>query len=98
VRWTLRTHDGLKVARFDREALVFNPVSWQTHLLNDSAVRVLEALRSGPRSLDELVAAIYGDAQAADGGTEERQIGAALLAELEALGLVAEFDPNPVCE
>ena len=96
MRWQLRTLDGLKVARFDREALVFNPVSWQTHLLNDSAVRALEALRSGPRSLAELAAAIRGDADAGDRG-EELRVSEALLAELLTLGLVVETDSTRPC-
>ncbi len=77
--------EGLRVARFDSEAVVFNPVSWQTHLLNDTAVRALEALMSGPQSLADVVTAVLGDVTHPDHRVEMIQ---SLLAELEALGLV----------
>lgn len=88
--------DHLKIARFDGEALVFNPVSWHTHLFNQSAVQALDALASGPKSRAELVSAILGAPEADDWIDEDLQMADALLAELESVGLI-ECDTNPPC-
>jgi len=77
--------EGLRLARFDSEAVVFNPVSWQTHLLNDTAAYALEALMSGPQTFDDIVTAVLGNVTPPDHTVEMIQ---SLLAELEALGLV----------
>ena len=88
VHWKLRNQDGLKIVRFEVEAAVFNPVSWHTHLLNDSAVRVLEALLAGPKPVDGIVSAVAGEASGTELTRDDREMIEALLAELEALGLV----------
>jgi PqqD family protein of HPr-rel-A system len=95
MRWKLRAR--LKVARFDEGALVFNPVSWQTHLLNDSAVRALDVLSARPSSLGDLVAAILGDPARGDWSAEELGVAEALLVELETLGLVVAIDSAVPC-
>ena len=55
MRWQLSNPADTAVLRFDDEALVFNPATWETHLLNESASIVLDALLEGPRSVDEIV-------------------------------------------
>ena len=57
-RWRLVDPSGTRVRRFGDEAVVFNPVTWETHLLNGVAVRVLDGLFSGPRPEAELVAGV----------------------------------------
>jgi PqqD family protein of HPr-rel-A system len=88
VRWKLRSQHGLRIVRFEAEAAVFNPVSWHTHLLNDSAVQVLEALLAGPQPVDGIVAALAEEAPGAELARDEMPMIEALLADLEALGLV----------
>jgi PqqD family protein of HPr-rel-A system len=89
MRWQLANPSDTAVLRFDgdEEALVFNPATWETHLLNEAASLVLDALVEGPRSVDELVADVAkaGDVTLPDGFAE--QVGE-LLGQLESLGLV----------
>lgn len=89
VRWQLANPAETPILRFDDdEALVFNPATWETHLLNESASIVLDALAEGPRSLEEIVGEVASVAEAAlpDGFAE--QVGE-LLGQLESLGLVS---------
>ncbi len=96
-RWALCAAEPLRIARFEGEALVFNPVSWQTHLLNASALQVLDALARGPGSLQDLVAAL-GDPSPDDSETAGTEFTVqALVAELEVLGLVRAL-PVPACD
>lgn len=46
---------GLRVASFDGESVVFNPSSWETHVLNVAASLLLEAVASAPCSEADLV-------------------------------------------
>jgi PqqD family protein of HPr-rel-A system len=87
VRWQLTHPADTAVLRFDDEALVFNPSTWETHLLNESASIVLDALLEGPRSLDAIVEATTRVSGAAvpDGFAEQVE---ELLGQLESLGLV----------
>ncbi len=89
-RWSLRNREGLRIFREGGEALVFNPLSWQTHYLNETALRVLDALTSGPRPLEELVAAALEGAAPADAHWQSRVL--LLLDELERMGLVIRAD------
>jgi len=87
MRWQLSNPADTAVLRFDDETLVFNPATWETHLLNESASLVLGALLEAPRSVDEIVAAVarVSDAAVPDGFAE--QVGD-LLGQFELLGLV----------
>jgi len=55
-RWRFTSHPDVRVVRFGNEAVVFNPLSWETHLLNETAAHVVEALRRGPHDADALAA------------------------------------------
>ena len=86
-RWRLVDPLGLRIRRFGDEALVFNPLTWETHLLNGVAVRVLDALSADPRAEDRLVEEVCGP----EGDPEEAEslrgeIGR-FLRELGSLGL-----------
>ncbi|SRR5579871_137535 len=89
VRWGIRNPDAACLAQWDDEGVIFNPLSWQTHLLNEAALRVLTEMQAGPRTAGELVAAVYGAGQD-DEQSASRDIAVmeALLNELLHLGLV----------
>lgn len=89
-RWALRAPEGLRIFREGGEALVFNPLSWQTHYLNETALRVLDALACGPRRLDDLVAAALEGSAPADARWRSQVL--QLLEELERMGLVVRTD------
>jgi PqqD family protein of HPr-rel-A system len=88
MRWHLVHPQDIAVLRFDDEALVFNPATWETHLLNESASLVLGTLLEGPRSVDDIVATVtrVSDAAVPDGFPEQV---VDLLGQLESLGLVS---------
>lgn len=55
VRWRIASLDRVRVVRLADAALVFNPLSWQTHYLNEAAQCVFDALCERPMTLEELV-------------------------------------------
>jgi len=83
-RWRLVDPSGIRIQRFDDEALVFNPLTWETHLLNDVAARVLDAVAELPRTEGHLVAELCG----ADAAESLREQIVRFLRELEALALI----------
>jgi PqqD family protein of HPr-rel-A system len=85
VRWHLVSPAETAVLRFDDEALVFNPSSWETHLLNEAGALVLDALVAGPRSIDEIVAQVESEVAVPDDFAGQVDT---LLGQLESLGLV----------
>jgi PqqD family protein of HPr-rel-A system len=87
VRWQLAHPGDTAVLRFDDEALVFNPATWETHLLNDSASIVLDALAAGPQTLAEIVGYVVAAGEVALPEGFADQVGE-LLGQLESLGLV----------
>jgi PqqD family protein of HPr-rel-A system len=86
-RWRLVDPSGIRIRRFGDEALVFNPLSWETHFLNGVAMRVLDALAEGPKAEAELVAEIFGSDPHADEPRSMRDEIARFLDELDGLGL-----------
>jgi PqqD family protein of HPr-rel-A system len=87
MRWQLADPRETAVLRLDDEALVFNPASWETHFLNESAACVLEALLERPRSVEEIVAAVAIESESTVPEGFGHQV-EALLHQLESLGLV----------
>jgi len=87
LRWQLTSHPDVRVVRFGTEAVVFNPLSWETHLLNETAAHVVESLRRGPRSVDELAAALVEDLDPESPPDVYLSQVAMLMDELAALGL-----------
>jgi PqqD family protein of HPr-rel-A system len=75
----------MRFQRFDDEALVFNPLTWETHLLNGVAARVLDAVSETPRTQAHLVAELCGGDEELE-ATRDRV--AKFLHELETLGLI----------
>jgi len=41
---------------FDDEVVVFNPLSWEVHILNPAAAAVYEFLAEAPRTLEQIEA------------------------------------------
>jgi len=87
VHWRLARPDATRIVVFDDEAMVFNPVSWETHLVNLTAAEVIAILRESPMSEPDLVAALLAAAEVADPSHPLAGQAVALLAELEHLGL-----------
>jgi PqqD family protein of HPr-rel-A system len=83
-RWRLVDPSGIRIRRFDDDALVFNPVTWETHLLNGVGMRVLDALAAGAKREGELVAELYGGN--ADFASKRDEV-ARFLDDLATLGL-----------
>jgi PqqD family protein of HPr-rel-A system len=71
---------------FDDEVAAFNPVTWNTHLLDASAAIVLEALARAPATAEAIAPLLSGCRAAA--GTDARRLTAALLDELVDAGLI----------
>jgi len=78
---------GLRVAAFGAEAVVFDPLSWNAHLLNPAAWAVLELLLDSPRSAGQ-IAAFLERVLRPEEGTSARLHARHLIDELVALGLV----------
>ena len=89
--WAFVAVDGLRIRLFDDEAVVFNPLSWDAHLLNPAAIAVLELLLEAPHSADEVAKFLVVALKA-----EERDDAAAhaqrLTGELLSLGLVRSIE------
>lgn len=83
--------EGLRVLDFGDDAVVFEPLSWDAHLLNPAAVAVLDLLMQGPHSAGD----IEGFLREALRPQEQMEAGThagRLLAELLALGLARRLD------
>jgi PqqD family protein of HPr-rel-A system len=78
---------GLRVREFDDDAVVFEPMSWEAHLLNPAARAVLTLLLERPRTEDE-VAAFLADALQPAERAEAAAHAHRLLDELQSLGVV----------
>ncbi len=86
--WRLVDSARTLIIRFDDDYLVFNPLSWDTHLLNESAASVLEALRASSCSFAELAAG-WSEPGSAGVSSSVHPV-AMLLDELESMGLVEQ--------
>ena len=87
MRWRFTNHPDVRVIRFGDEAVVFNPLSWETHLLNQTAAHVVDSLRRGSQSAWELAAALTEDLDpecAPEAYSEQIE---RLMEELEGFGL-----------
>lgn len=84
VRW--RAVDGLRWHALDDEFVVFNPGSWDAHLLNAAAALLLHHLAQQPAAATEL-SALLQDLLADDAVAHADELTAALLGELRQLGL-----------
>ena len=83
--------DHVRVLEFEDEAVVFNPLSWDAHLLNSAAIAVLELLLEAPRSQDE-IAAFLREALQPEEQPQASAHAQRLITELQALGLVRQSE------
>lgn len=86
-RWRLVDPSGIRIRRFGDEALVFNPLTWETHLLNGAAVRVLDALSAGLRTEASIARDVWGLEGGPDRPDSARGEIGQFLEELGSLGL-----------
>ena len=86
--WLLATAEVPEALRLDDDAAIFNPVSWETHLVNEPADRILRSLARGPRTPSELASDVYGDPDAEPAREVMVAQLIAALEEMESLGLV----------
>jgi len=79
--------EGIRAFDFGDECIVFNPLSWDAHLLNPAAVAVLDLLSGDAQTPDDVAACLRDllveSEQAAATHHSER-----LLDELAQLGLI----------
>jgi PqqD family protein of HPr-rel-A system len=86
-RWRLVDPSGIRIRRFGDDALVFNPLTWETHLLNGAAVRVLDALSADPRAEARIAEEVWGPEAGPDEPDSARGEIGRFLQELGSLGL-----------
>ncbi len=87
---------GVRCLDLGDEAVVFDPLSWDAHVLNEAAVAVLELLRQ-PCTVDR-IAAFLGEALVESERDAAPAHARRLLDELVALRLVHEVDEKPVAD
>ena len=85
--WVLADASGTRLHFFDDGCAVFNPLRWETHVVDLLVGTVLEALGAGPCSLQDLVDTAL-EASDLDATNAERFVVDAL-AQLTDLRLVA---------
>jgi|LNFM01.1.fsa_nt_gb PqqD family protein of HPr-rel-A system len=85
--------EALRLRQFEDGTIVFNPDSWDAHLLNSAAAAVLEMCMVGPTTKED-VEAFLADALSTEGQSCAASHAERLLAELVELGLVRACDPN----
>lgn len=85
--------DGIRVLNFEDESIVFNPISWDAHLLNAAAAAVLELLTEAPRSVGD-VETLFRDTLCDAEHSEAFEHARCLLHEFEQLGLVRHLKEN----
>ncbi len=91
-RVRLRGTGGLKLFTFDDEVAAFNPVTWDTHLLDASAVVVLELLAQGPAAPAEIE---HGLSRIRGADADTAQLAQALIEQLSSAGLIEAEPVDP---
>lgn len=85
-RWTTLRADAWIIRRYGHQTILFNPLSADTHRLDELAMELLDLVRHTPAHLEELFVLMGADDDAS------RAMVARLLRELDHLGLIA---PSP---
>jgi PqqD family protein of HPr-rel-A system len=94
-RYRLAGSRELKLFTFDDEVAAFNPVTWDTHLLDASAAVVLKALARAPATSAAIEHLLSADPAASD--SDAARLTTALLGELAAVGLIEPEPVDPPC-
>lgn len=85
--WQLAPGQNLRFCQFDDEAVLYNDLSGDTHLLGASAMQLLGELQGGARSADALLDALGAALGCARDAAFDQEAGA-VLAQLDALSLI----------
>jgi PqqD family protein of HPr-rel-A system len=85
--WRLAPGQTLRHRNWQGEVVLYNDLSGDTHLLDESALHLLQALQNGPASEAGLAAGVRALFEADDGEVDDASV-AQVLAELEALALI----------
>lgn len=85
--------EDLRILDLGDEAVVFDPLSWDAHLLNPAAVAVLDLLQRAPRS-ERDVEEFLRDGLRPDVRAEAAEHARRLLAELQSLGLARALEED----
>lgn len=79
--------EGLRITEFDDEAVVFDPLSWEAHLLNAAATAVLDLFLSGPQTeqqVQDYLSEVLLPQEQAEAAAHAKH----LIRELVSLGLI----------
>ena len=78
---------GLRLREFDDGVVVFDPRSWDAHLLNPAAAAVLDICIAEPASARD-IEVFLADALTGDSRADAAEHAARVLGELSQLGLI----------
>jgi PqqD family protein of HPr-rel-A system len=78
---------GLRTVDLDEDRVVFDPQSWDAHLLNPAASAVLDLFLQGPQSMAEIESFLTDALDPAERGHAASHA-ERLVSELQSLGLV----------
>jgi PqqD family protein of HPr-rel-A system len=85
--WRITPGQALRHRTWQGEVVLYNDLSGDTHLLDESALHLLHKLQNGPAAEPELGACVRAEFEA-DGGEVDDASVAQVLAELEVLALI----------
>ena len=91
-RYRVATRGPVRCVVFDDETVLFNPHSWDTHVLNEAAAATLEFVTEAPRARSE-VTQFFAEALAPEHAAEADEHAARVLDELRRLSLL-EREPD----
>ncbi len=83
----LQLTSGVELKRFDSDLIVFDPLSWQTHLVNAAGAVLVEELSAGAASVEHLQAVFRAHYPDQDQTSSDRSV-LDLVDNLVDLGLV----------
>jgi len=81
---------GVRILDFDSEVVVFNPRSWDAHILNSAAEMVLGLLTHSPRTQHDIEVALF-DALAEEERASASAHAERVLNDLRSVGLIVEL-------
>jgi PqqD family protein of HPr-rel-A system len=85
-----RAVEGIRSFDFGDECMIFNPLSWDTHILNAAAAAILEAVAEAPQSvaeIEEYLQDLLVESQKGEAPAHTRR----LIDELVQLGLIRQL-------
>ena len=85
--WRITPGQALRHRQWQGEVVLYNDLSGDTHLLDESALHLLNILKTSPASEPTLAASVRLAFEADDGEVEDASV-AQLLAKLQALALI----------